>query len=370
MTSNPLLEPGATIGILGGGQLGRMLAMAAARLGYRSHIFCPDPDSPAFDVAAAQTVAAYEDTAALDDFAAAVSVVTYEFENVPVDSAFHLDRNVPVRPSPAALYMAQDRRNEKIFLTDRGIAAAAFSAVDSAKAVSAALDKLDAPAILKTRRLGYDGKGQTTVHAANDAEGAWRTIGEARAILERVVPFEREISVVIARDQTGATAAYPPVWNIHENHILKTTRAPAPIPDTLAKEAQAIASRIVETLDYVGVMGVEMFVVNREGELSLAINEMAPRVHNSGHWTLDGAATDQFEQHIRAIAGLPLGSPEMIAPRVEMTNLIGDEANDITALASEAGDCIHLYGKAESRPGRKMGHINRLRWSEDGSAKV
>ena len=357
------LRPGSTIGILGGGQLGRMLSVAASRLGYRCHIYCPDPESPAFDVSAAQTVAAYDDRDALDAFAAAVDVVTYEFENVPVDSAFRLDRLVPVRPSPSSLYMAMDRLHERIFLTDNGIPCAPFAAIEGPACIPPALERVGSPAILKTRRFGYDGKGQTTVRAPEEAESAWAAIGGQRAMLEGFVRFEREISVVVARGMDGALAPYPPVWNVHENHILKTTRAPAPIPDDLAAEAQALACRIVEAVGHVGVMGVEMFVVTGDRGASLVINEMAPRVHNSGHWTMDGAVTDQFEQHIRAIAGLPLGAADMVAPRVEMTNLIGADADDLPALAAIRGDRIHLYGKAESRPGRKMGHVNRFGWS-------
>lgn len=364
MTEASPLPAGSTIGILGGGQLGRMLSMAAARLGYRCHVLCPQSDSPAFAVCAAHTAADYDDRAALDSFARSVSVVTYEFENVPVDTAFHLERHVPVYPSPSALYMAQDRRNEKIFLTDLDIAAAPFAAIDSAEALSPALSRLGAPAILKTRRLGYDGKGQMRINAGADLGKAWTAVGAARSIIETVMSFEREVSVVAARGHDGAFAAYPPVWNIHEDHILKTTRAPALMPESLATEATAIARRIVDALEYRGVMGIEMFVLGEGASQSLAVNEMAPRVHNSGHWTMDGAVTDQFEQHIRAIASLPLGSTAMTAEQVEMTNLIGTSADDVAGLLTESDARVHLYGKAQSRPGRKMGHVNRRRWSQ------
>lgn len=344
------------IGILGGGQLGRMLALAAARLGYRCHVYCPDPDSPAFDVCHSRTCADYHDLDGLEKFAADVDVVTFEFENVPVDSAFHLERHVPVRPSSGALYMAQDRRNEKIFLTDREIPAAPFAAVDSPLAIAPTLRKIGTDGILKTRRFGYDGKGQTRIAIDGDPEQAWSEIGEARAVLEGVVPFSSEISVVAARGMDGMVRCYCPVWNVHRNHILHTTTAPAPISSDLATAAVRLSHKILTDLDYVGVMGVEMFIVGD----GLVINEMAPRVHNSGHWTMDGAATDQFEQHIRAICGLPLGSPDMLFDHVDMTNLIGDDAASLPEMADEPGAKIHLYGKREIRAGRKMGHINRI----------
>ena len=323
------LAPGATIGILGGGQLGRMLALAAARLGLRTHVFCPDPDSPAFEVSSEHTVAAYEDEAALRGFADSVEVVTYEFENVPARTAEVLAERRAVRR-------------------------------DAAGGLPRAVAQIGRPSILKTRRLGYDGKGQTTIKDGSDLGAAFRSLGGTACILEGMVPFEREVSVVCARGQDGAFAAFDICENAHRGGILHRTVAPADVALETAAEAVAIARKIADALRYVGVLAVEFFVTREQGGERLAVNEIAPRVHNSGHWTEGGAVTSQFEQHVRAICGWPLGTPTRHGARVEMENLIGAEAEDWAALLARPGVSLHLYGKAEVRPGRKMGHWTRV----------
>jgi len=354
-----MLAPGATIGILGGGQLARMLAMAGARLGLRAHIFSPVPDDPAFDVCAARTQADFHDEAALAAFAESVDVVTYEFENVPARTAQVLAAHRPVRPNPKALALTQDRLVEKTFVQSLGIATAEFVPVDNAGALARAVARLGRNSILKTRRLGYDGKGQTQLRDGGDLAVAFRTLGGAPCILESVVHFEKEVSVVAARGLDGEFRAYDVCENLHEHHILATTLAPAEIADETAANAIDIAGRIAAAADYVGVIAVEMFVV-RDGEReTLIVNEIAPRVHNSGHWTLDGALTSQFEQHMRAVAGWPLGSTRRHG-RVEMRNLIGHDVDAWPELAREDGACLHLYGKKETRVGRKMGHVTRV----------
>jgi 5-(carboxyamino)imidazole ribonucleotide synthase len=352
--SNPL-PPGSTVGILGGGQLARMLALAAARLGINCHIYAPEADSPAFAVAAARTIAAYDDVAALKAFAAKVDVVTYEFENVPAETAAVLDVLVPVAPGVDALKTAQDRIAEKTFIAGLGIPVAPFADVSDAASLEAALARIGRPAVLKTRRFGYDGKGQTKIHDGTDPAAAFAEIGRQPAILEGFVRFEKEISVIAARSWSGAIAVYDVPENHHENHILKTSTVPARISPAVAEQARAFGGQIIAALDYVGVIGVEMFVA---GE-SLIVNEIAPRVHNSGHWTMDGCHVSQFEQHIRAICGWPLGSPGRYCD-VVMTNLLGDDIHRWPDLAAEPNVHLHLYGKAEARRGRKMGHFNRL----------
>ncbi|MEQ8267482.1 MAG: 5-(carboxyamino)imidazole ribonucleotide synthase [Parvibaculum sp.] len=354
------IPPGGTIGILGGGQLGRMLAMAAAELGLHTHVYCPDEELPAAEVAGRTTRAAYDDEAALIRFAGSVDAVTYEFENVPAETARILSERGIVRPGPIALATAQDRVVEKKFLVSRGIATAPFADVGSEADLRDAVEAIGTPSILKTRRFGYDGKGQAKIAAPTEGIAAWDEIGRAPAILEGFVAFEREISVIVARGLDGHTAAYDPVENIHKNHILDRTLAPAALTKALADEACAIAARIASELDYVGVMGVEMFLLPESGaKRRLLVNEIAPRVHNSGHWTMDACAVSQFEQHMRAICGWPLGGPERHSDAV-MTNLIGSEAEDWARLAAEPQTAIHLYGKREARPGRKMGHATRL----------
>ncbi len=353
------LPPGSVVGVLGGGQLGRMLALAAARLGLKSHIYAPAGDNPAFAVAHAATEAAYDDRAALDRFAAAVDVVTYEFENVPVETALHLRRAVPVAPSPQVLAVTQDRIHEKSYVAGRGISVLGFAAIDTAADLAPALERLGRPAILKTRRFGYDGKGQARIDPHADSHAAFRAIGGKPAILEAFVPFERELSVIAARDWRGRFAAYDVPENEHAGGILRRSTVPARIDGATADAARAMAQRIMEALGYVGVMGLELFAVREGGEVRLYVNEIAPRVHNSGHWTMDACLVSQFEQHIRAVAGWPLGSPARHADAT-MENLIGHDADRWREIAAEPGAALHLYGKRETRDGRKMGHVNRL----------
>lgn len=352
------LPPGSTIGILGGGQLGRMLALAAARLGLRSHIYCPDPASPAFDVTPYKTVAAYDDQAALAGFASQVDVITYEFENVPAATAEFLAALKPLRPGANALAISQDRLAEKTFLQARNIAVAPFAPVHSQADLDAALVRLGTPAVLKTTRMGYDGKGQRVIRSLEEAASAFEALNPKPLVLEAFIPFEREISVVVARGLSGDVRDFDAAENIHRNHILKTSTVPAGIGPALAMHASRAAKAIVIALNYVGVLGVEFFVVNQGGRMSLLVNEIAPRVHNSGHWTEAVCVTDQFEQHIRAVAGWPLGDATRLAD-VVMENLIGDEA-EIGPTPLGTGAQLHLYGKTEARAGRKMGHVNRV----------
>ncbi len=358
MTAFP---PGSTIGILGGGQLGRMLAMAAARLGFKSHIYAPEADSPAFDVAAAHTIADYEDEAQLAAFAKWVHVATYEFENIPVETVEFLSARIPVRPAAKALACAQDRMNEKSLARELGAMTAEFAAIDSLADLNRVLDGgFAVPSVLKTRRFGYDGKGQAKILKRSDTEAAWAEMRDQPSIIESFVNFRAEVSVVAARALDGTFKAFDVTQNEHRNHILHRSVAPARLSAEVAAEAIATAQKIVEKLDYVGVFAIEFFVVTENGRDRLFVNEMAPRVHNSGHWTMDGALTSQFEQHIRAVAGWPLGSPALKAPGAEMINLIGDDILAWEKIAAEPGAFFHHYGKKEARPGRKMGHVNRL----------
>lgn len=350
-----LVAPGGTVGILGGGQLGRMLAIAAAQLGLKAHVYAPEPASPAGDIAQL-TRGAWDDRAALEQFAHDVDVVTYEFENVPAETVDILEPLVPVRPGRAVLAVAQDRVDEKAFLNSIGVATAPFAAVADPASLDAALAVIGVPSILKTRRLGYDGKGQARIMAGSDAAQALTDMAGAPAVLEGFVPFAREISVIAARGLDGTIRAFDPGENAHENGILRQTTVPAgSAPETL-KAACAIAKTILNALDYVGVIGVELFETADGG---LLVNEIAPRVHNTGHWTIEAAATDQFAQHIKAVCGWPLGSPTRHANAV-MANLIGDEAHNWAAISAEPNAALHLYGKAEARDGRKMGHVTRL----------
>jgi len=358
------LPPNSVIGILGGGQLGRMLTLAAARLGLRCHIFAPEAESPAFQVAAAHTCAAYDNTDALEAFAAAVDVVTYEFENVPADTAAILGRRKPLAPGTEALATSQDRLAEKTFLTGIDLQTAPFAAVDDLAGLAAAVSAIGRPAILKTRRFGYDGKGQTAIKPDTALDAAWAQIGAPPAILEGFVAFEKEMSVIAARGWDGAIAVYDVPENRHADHILHQSIVPAAIVPETAAAARDIARRITAALDYVGVIGVELFLAREGGREKLIVNEIAPRVHNSGHWTMDACLISQFEQHIRAVAGWPLGDPERHSD-VVMTNLLGDDAGKWAELASEPRTAVHLYGKAEARPGRKMGHVNRLTPRQD-----
>jgi len=355
-----VLKPGATIGILGGGQLGRMLALAAARLGLQCHVYCPEPDSPAFDVVRRSTQADYDDETALEAFAAGVDVVTYEFENVPAHTAAFLSARKPVLPNPKVLATTQDRLTEKEFVNSLGIPTAPFAPVATAAELARAAERIGKPSILKTRRFGYDGKGQTKLMPDTDPASALKEVGDAPSILEGFVPFEREVSVIAARAADGRVVCYDVTENEHGDHILRRSTVPAAITPAVAAEAVRIAGRIATALDYVGVLAVELFVVGTPGGHRVLVNEIAPRVHNSGHWTLDGASISQFEQHIRAIAGWPLAEPVRHGRRVEMRNLIGREIEDFAQWLTVPGATVHLYGKGGWRHGRKMGHVTRI----------
>jgi 5-(carboxyamino)imidazole ribonucleotide synthase len=348
------VPPGGTIGIVGGGQLGRMLAMAAARLGLQAAIYNDTPDAPAFQVTPLATCGAYDDLEKLSAFAARCDAVTFEFENLPAHAIGHLAEIVPVRPGAEALALTQDRLSEKSFVAAQGLVTAPFFEVSSADDAQAAFGRLGTPGILKTRRFGYDGKGQAKVSSAGEAASAFERFRGVPAILEGFVKFAFEASAVAARGADGAFAAYDPPENLHENHILRRSTVPGRLTRAEAGEAKAIARRIADALGYVGVLAVELFVA---ADGRLIVNEIAPRVHNSGHWTIEACAVSQFEQHIRAVAGWPLGDPARHADAV-MENIIGAEALAWESLAR--GGALHLYGKAESRPGRKMGHLTRL----------
>ena len=348
-----MLPPGSTIGILGGGQLGRMLAVAAAQLGYRVHIYAPDRESVAADVAAQHTQAAWDDEPRLAAFAAHCDVVTYEFENVPVDTVRFLSGHVAVRPGATGLEIAQDRLAEKNFVAGLGGRPAPFAAVPDRAALDTALDRVGAPAILKTVRMGYDGKGQARLATAADADAAWDGIDRHAAVLEGFVTFDHEFSVLLVRGIDGETRFWDSPVNVHEGGILATSTLPPPqIVLDQQDEARALMARIAEDLDYVGVLTGEFFATD-DGPI---FNEMAPRVHNSGHWTIEGAATSQFENHIRAVAGLPLGSTDTAALPVVMHNLIGGGIETVPDLLADPACHVHHYGKAEVRDGRKLGH--------------
>jgi 5-(carboxyamino)imidazole ribonucleotide synthase len=352
--TNPL-PTGATIGILGGGQLGRMLSVAAARLGFVTHIFEPGANPPAGHVADRVTTAAYDDLAALTAFAHSVDVITYEFENIPTAALDTLEALRPIHPNRRALATSQDRLTEKEFLQSLGLNTAPFAAVDTADDLQTALAAVGTPAILKTRRFGYDGKGQARIMTPAKAGQAITDMAGAPALLEGFVDFSHEVSVIAARGQHGDIACFDPGENVHKDGILDTTTVPARLTTAQATDAVLLAARILNELDYVGIMGVELFVT----PLGLIVNEIAPRVHNSGHWTQQGCAIDQFEQHIRAIAGWPLGDGKRHCD-VTMENLIGDDMDRLPGIAKEGNAAIHLYGKSETKPGRKMGHVNRI----------
>jgi 5-(carboxyamino)imidazole ribonucleotide synthase len=355
----PPLRPGSVIGILGGGQLGRMLALAAAELGFRTHIYCPDPDSPAFRVTDRRTIAPYEDRAALEAFARAVDIVTYEFENVPADTALALLRHVQVEPQPSVLDITQDRYTEKSFIRSQGLSVPAFEAVATDEEILIALSRIGYPAILKTRRFGYDGKGQAFIADRQAVSAAWASIGARPAILEAFVAFEKEISIVLARGRDGALRIFDIPENRHEDHILRSSTVPASIGAEAAASARDLGQILADALGLVGVMAIELFVIAEQGRERLIVNEIAPRVHNSGHWTQDACLFSQFDLHIRAIAGWPLPEPHRHCD-VEMTNILGCEADAWRALSGEPHAVLHLYGKTEAREGRKMGHVNRL----------
>jgi 5-(carboxyamino)imidazole ribonucleotide synthase len=364
-TNQVKLKPGDTIGILGGGQLGRMLALAAARLGLRCQVFSPDPESPAFDVVLNAACAEFADVEALELFANDVDVITYEFENVPSAAAMILAARRPVLPNRKILETTQDRLAEKDFVKRLGIGTTDYADVSSPATLRGAISRIGLPAVLKTRRFGYDGKGQALIREGDNTDRVWADLGTKSAILEAFVPFEREISVIAARSASGEVECFDVTENEHRDHILKTSRAPAAIPDGLAEQARDVAEKIANALDYVGVLAVEMFVVVDDAGAKILVNEIAPRVHNSGHWTLDGASISQFEQHIRAIAGWPLGKPVRHGP-VTMTNLIGDEILQYEEWLTVPGATVHIYGKGSPRPGRKMGHVTLV---DAGKAK-
>ena len=350
------LPLGSTIGIIGGGQLGRMLSVAASRLGFRCHIFEPGAEPPAGQVAYAVTTASYDDEAALRAFGQSVDVITYEFENIPTEALDLLQDLAPIHPNREALRVSQDRLTEKTFLQDLGLATAPFADITDANSLNAALAEIGTPAILKTRRFGYDGKGQARIKSPEDASQALADMAGAPAILEGFVNFTHEVSVIAARGLDGAVAAFDPGENVHADGILRTTTVPANLTTSQRTDAVLLAAKILNALDYVGVMGVELFVTPH----GLIVNEIAPRVHNSGHWTQNGCAIDQFEQHIRAVTGWPLGDGQRHSD-VVMENLIGDDMDRVPQLAASADTGLHLYGKADTKPGRKMGHVNHVK---------
>ena len=356
MPESPL-PPGSTIGILGGGQLGRMLAMAAARLGLKTHIYSDEQAAPAFDVAGSKTVGSYADMDALARFAASCAVVTCEFENVPAETLQAAARVVPVFPRAKSFAVAQDRLIEKDFLTGLGVSVAPYARVDTSEDLRGALSRVKFPALLKTRRFGYDGKGQILIRAEDEIPAALEAIGQAPALIEGVVLFEREISVIVVRGQDGALQFYDPVENVHQGGILAISRVPARISHASSVAARTITGKVAEALSHVGALCVEMF--ERTERPELIVNEFAPRVHNSGHWTLDGCVVSQFENHVRAICGWPLGETVRHSDAV-MTNLIGPDVEKWREFAAEPGTSVHLYGKTEARQGRKMGHVTRL----------
>lgn len=362
MTSHDTAEalpPGSIIGILGGGQLGRMLAIAAAELGFVCHIYAPAGDNPAFDVAKYSTAAPYEDHKALKTFAQHVDVVTYEFENIPDTCLTFLNQKLPVRPSVSVLSTTQDRIDEKEMAQSLGIDIPTFATIDSLSDLKQEITRIGFPAVLKTRRFGYDGKGQTVIKADSDLDQSFKEIGQQPAILEAFVPFEIEISVIAARDMTGNLEIFDIPENRHENHILRSSHVPAMVSDATRQKAGDIAALLGKAMDYIGIFAVELFVMRDNNEEKLMMNEIAPRVHNSGHWTGDACSVSQFEQHIRAITGLPLAQPIRYAD-VIMYNLLGDETSDIVDLSKKSGMCVHLYGKQSARVDRKMGHATQL----------
>ena len=352
-----VIVPGAALGVLGSGQLGRMFAIAARRMGYRVHTFSPEEDSPTGQVADLEVTAPYEDLDALRTFAGGVEVVTFEFENVPIEAVDAIEALAPVRPSGVALHTAQERAREKTFLADRGIPTAPFARAATLDELWDAVARVGTPAVIKTAAFGYDGKGQHKVTTPADIEHIWTAIGHQEAVVEKFISLQAEISVVAARGVTGEVVEYQPFENRHRNHILDVTTVPAKIPPAIAAQAAEIVRDILHELQYVGVLCVEFFL-STDGEL--LVNELAPRPHNSGHLTFDAAMTSQFEQQVRAICGLPLGSPEIPRPAA-MANLLGElwvDGEPNWAAACRFTDVkLHLYGKTDPRPGRKMGHL-------------
>ena len=353
---NKTLISGSTIGILGGGQLGQMLSMAASRLGFKTHIFEPSENPPASNVASKFTRAEYDDYDALKQFASSVDVVTYEFENIPTAALDIIETQSEIFPNREALKISQDRLIEKEFINKLGFKTASFCEVNSIEELIHAINQIGAPSILKTRRFGYDGKGQVKVHPSSKPEEIWKNLGEKALILEGFINFSSEFSVIGSRSKDGQISCFDPGENVHKDGILRTTTVPAHLTNQQKTEAVLITAKILETLKYVGVIGIEFFLEKN----SLVINEFAPRVHNSGHWTQNGCTVDQFEQHIRAITGWKLGNAERHSD-VIMENLIGDEIYKTNQLAEDGSIALHLYGKADVNPGRKMGHFNRIK---------
>ncbi len=353
------LKPGSTIGILGGGQLGRMLAQAAARLGLHVHIYCPNPQAPAFEVASASTIAAFDDQQALQDFARSVDVVTFEFENIPLQAAGLVANIAPLYPNRQALEISQDRSVEKAFIEELGLNVADWWQVDTAKDLAKALAQCASPALLKTRRLGYDGKGQISLDQSHDPVQSFAQIGQQPSILEKMIRFEREISVILVQGAPDEVRCYDVPCNQHKNGILHMSSVPSGVADALEQQARDAAIKIAAALDYRGVLAVEFFVAGAPANPKLIINEFAPRVHNSGHWTLDACLCDQFENHIRAIAGWPLG-PTTRHSNAQMSNLLGEQVLDWHTLASRPDVAVHLYGKTGSQAGRKLGHMTKI----------
>jgi 5-(carboxyamino)imidazole ribonucleotide synthase len=352
-----IIAPGSTIGIVGGGQLGRMLAMAAAQLGYKCHVYAPDEAPPAAEVASRFTRGSFEDEDALARFGVGVDVATYEFENIAAGPLSALAERVPLYPPRKALDIAQDRLSEKEFVAALGGRTAPYAVVNGPESLREAIETIGTPSILKSRRFGYDGKGQTRITDPAEAEQAWAAVREAPSILEGFVTFEAEFSILLCRSTSGEIVAWDPPENVHRDGILRSSTVPAERRvRERAEAAMALARTIADTLDYVGVLTLEFFATS-EGPL---FNEMAPRVHNSGHWTIEGSLTSQFENHIRAICGLPLGATTLTAPNVAMENLIGEKAGQWEAILGDQTAHLHLYGKKEERPGRKMGHVTRL----------
>lgn len=362
MSMASVIAPGGVIGILGGGQLGRMTALAAAALGYKTHIYCQDAQEPAAQVTNRVTLGGFDDHAALAAFAKQVDVVTLEWENVPTAAVAAVNAVKPVHPGASVLEVAQDREREKSFARSIGLGTADFAAVASAAELAEALRKIPAPALLKTRRMGYDGKGQIRIKPGDNPEAIWQELGGAPAILEALVPFDYEISVIVARRADKTTLAFPPVRNIHHDGILAETHVPGEIPAHVADEAVRAATLFAEKLGVVGLLAVELFVLPQPNaaKQQVLVNEIAPRPHNSGHWTMDACVTSQFEQLVRAVCGLPLGATDIRAPAV-MYNLIGKLAMDWLRWLAEPNAHLHLYGKAEAKPGRKMGHVTVIR---------
>ncbi len=355
--ADSIIQPGETVGILGGGQLGRMFAIAARRMGYRVHTFEPQPDSPAGQVSDLEVVASYEDLDAVRNFARGVSAMSFEFENIPHDAIQAAAEICPVRPQASVLHTCQNREREKRFLEKHGFPCAPFAIVDSAQSLAVALEKIGTPSVLKTADFGYDGKGQLKITNPQDPEALWETFAAPRAVLEGWIPFEAELSVIVARGLNGDTVTFPPSENIHTNHILDLSIVPARFPQAVLDEAAELAQAIARELDVIGLLAVEMFLT-KSGDL--LINELAPRPHNSGHFSFDACITSQFEQQLRAVCGLPLGSTKLLSP-VVMLNLLGDLWSagepDWPALLTNPNAKLHLYGKSEPRPGRKMGHV-------------